>query len=417
MLTKRSNPQKDLIQERALISSRKHNHLVLEWSTGCGKTLAAVKILDEALKNNPNAKCYIVCKEKTHVKNWVEDITRHKYDYMLEKLEFILYASLHKCTESDIIVFDECHALTHKKQQYAMNMIKANTKCVYLSATIPDHKRFIISSLSVYKAKYYTITLTDAIDMGLLPEPKVIVHPIKLDNGGNKYHHYVIKKSKKGPTIYCTPHNRWEKWKHYSKAMKEFTLVMKCNEWEYYAEISKDMGYWYDRSQNGSEAQRRAAHNKFLNLGSQRKKFIAKVKGERVKKLVQDFRQNSFRFICFTGSIEQCKELGAGSAVHSGNDDQVNQDIIDCFNFESCDELFAVKMLRESVNLTNIEKGIIVQLDSTIGSFYQMLGRCLRHEFPEMHLLILEGTQDEQYFETALGDFDQRFIEYGEDHY
>jgi ERCC4-related helicase len=67
-------------------------------------------------------------------------------------------------------------------------------------------------------------------------------------------------------------------------------------------------------------------------------------------------------------------------------------------------------MLRESVNLTDIQKGIVVQLDSTIGSFYQMLGRCLRHEFPQMHLLILEDTQDEVYFASAMKDFDLKFI-------
>ena len=67
-------------------------------------------------------------------------------------------------------------------------------------------------------------------------------------------------------------------------------------------------------------------------------------------------------------------------------------------------------MLREGVNLTNVQKGIIVQLDSTIGSFYQMLGRCLRHEFPEMHLIIIENTQDEVYFTKAMKDFDNRYI-------
>ena len=68
----------------------------------------------------------------------------------------------------------------------------------------------------------------------------------------------------------------------------------------------------------------------------------------------------------------------------------VNDELIDCFNRLECDELFAVKMLREGVNLTQIEKGIITQLDSKIGSFFQMLGRCLRYEFPEMHLLVIQ---------------------------
>ena len=84
--------------------------------------------------------------------------------------------------------------------------------------------------------------------------------------------------------------------------------------------------------------------------------------------------------------------------------------MIDCFNSLECSELFAVNMLREGVNLTNIERGIITQLDSGIGSFFQMLGRCLRHEFPEMHLLVVQDTQDVVYFNKSMNNFNEEFI-------
>ena len=67
-------------------------------------------------------------------------------------------------------------------------------------------------------------------------------------------------------------------------------------------------------------------------------------------------------------------------------------------------------MLREGINLSQIEKGIITQLDSTVGSFFQMLGRCLRHEFPEMHLLVLQETQDVVYFNKSMKNFNQEYI-------
>ena len=67
-------------------------------------------------------------------------------------------------------------------------------------------------------------------------------------------------------------------------------------------------------------------------------------------------------------------------------------------------------MLREGVNLTEIERGIITQLDSEIGSFFQMLGRCLRHEFPEMHLIVLQDTQDVVYFNRSMKNFNKDFI-------
>jgi superfamily II DNA or RNA helicase len=155
---------------------------------------------------------------------------------------------------------------------------------------------------------------------------------------------------------------------------------------------------------------RQGCRNKFLNIASNRKKFLAEVKTESVKDLVKEFRIDDVRFICFTGSIKQVQELGADNAVHSKNVKGRNQELIDCFNNMECKELFAVKMLRESVNLTQIERGIITQLDSGIGSFFQMLGRCLRHEFPEMHLLVVQDTKDVEYFNKSMNNFNKDFI-------
>jgi len=89
----------------------------------------------------------------------------------------------------------------------------------------------------------------------------------------------------------------------------------------------------------------------------------------------------------------------------------INQELIDGFNSKMYSMLFAVNMLREGLNLTDIQKGLIIQLDSTVGSYFQMLGRMLRHEFPEVHLIKLLNTQDEKYFERAMVDFSEDFIE------
>ena len=98
--------------------------------------------------------------------------------------------------------------------------------------------------------------------------------------------------------------------------------------------------------------------------------------------------------------------------MHSKNDKGVNQELIDCFNRGECNELFAVKMLREGINLFDIEKGIITQLDSGIGSFFQMLGRCLRHDFPELHMFVLQNTQDVVYFKKSMKSFNDKYIKY-----
>lgn len=169
------------------------------------------------------------------------------------------------------------------------------------------------------------------------------------------------------------------------------------------------MVYVNEEKIKASYIQRIQLANKFMNLASSRKKFIASVKTEKAKEIINSFK--GYRHICFTGSIEQSLELGGSSSVNSKNSKKLNQDLIDGFNSKMYSMLYAVSMLREGLNLTEIEKGLIIQLDSTVGSYFQMLGRMLRHKFPEIHLIKLRKTQDEKYFKNAMIDFDENFIE------
>lgn len=357
---------KNKIQARAVDLSRVHQHVCLEWSTGCGKTLAAVKIAEDIILNNPKAVGYLVCKESTHKKNWHDDIKKHNRSHIRKNMTTLLYHSLKKFSKkADFVILDECHALTPKRIDAMRGILKPGTKLIFLSATIPDDRKYSMLRLCK-KIKFDTIPLVEAIELGLLPVPELVLHKVELTN---------VER-----TVYDGLTSEMYKYK----------------------DMSEDLTAHYET--------RNYAHNKFLNLGSKRKRFIAEVKTRCLASLVSSFRAEGSRFICFTGSIDQAKDIGANSAVHSKNEKGVNGSLIDCFNDKTCKELFAVKMLRESVNLTDVEKGIITQLDSTIGSFYQMLGRCLRHEFPQMHLIVLNGTQDVAYFKKSIDTFDKKYI-------
>ena len=405
----KQNQIRNLIQADAVALARKYNHLVLEFSTGVGKSLAAIKIIQELIDSSPKSKGYIVCKENTHKKNWMDDIKKHGYSHLLKNLTFILYASAKKMVKSDFIVLDECHALTPKRMANIKPLVIKGTKVLYLSATIKDDKKEFIWNLSKKTAHYYKISLIDAINKGLLPTPRVVVHKIKMDDSSARPNVFVMKKGKGTIKKSCSYYDRWKHYNNYSN----LTLSVKCNNKEYYELLTGQMKYYKELAFNGSPKYRVACRNKFLNIGSKRKKFIASTKTKEAKLIIDEFRKNEVRFICFTGSIDQSSELGADSAIHSKNTVDYNQNLVDCFNDKECEELFAVKMLREGVNLTEVHKGIVVQLDSTMGSFYQMLGRCLRHEFPEIHLLIVKDTQDEVYFSSAMQDFDMKYVTNG----
>ena len=403
---------KNKIQSKAVQLSKKHRFLCLEWATGTGKTLGAIKIVDNILKENPDATGYLICKESTHKKNWVNDIKKHKKTKVEKSIKTVLYASLkNQKVKADFVILDECHALTPLRIKALKKILQKGTKIIFLSATIPEEKKHIINTLCANRVHYYTISLNKAFDLKLLPKPSLIVHKVYLNDKivKGKLWEYTARKPKGKITKYCSHKDLFMAMKNYPK---DVGIICQGTEQEHYDAITKQMVYYQGLSEDMKIPYpiRTGCRNKFLNIASGRKKFIAEVKTQTVKDLVKEFRLDDARFICFTGSIKQVKELGADSAVHSKNTNEVNQELIDCFNNLVCNELFAVKMLREGINLTNIERGIITQLDSGIGSFFQMLGRCLRHEFPEMHLLVLQDTQDEVYFKKSMNNFNDKFI-------
>jgi len=416
MKTFNQNQIRDKIQAKAVTLSKKHQFLCLEWATGCGKTLAAAKIAEDIIKVNKKAKGYIVCKEHTHRKNWKDDFIKHRKKDLLKNIEVILYASLHKYKDkADFVILDECHALTEKRVGSLKNILQKNVKLIFLSATIPLKKKMQINALCRNQIKYNKISLVQAFNFGLLPEPELIVHKFNLNkkHAGKVWSHQ-MKKPKKGSEIsYKCNFKDYNTFKW--KVPKGVGIICEGTEQEYYdgitAEIEKLKAISMDEA-NCNYLLKLNCRNKYLNLSTVRKRFIAEVKTTRVKSLVKKFRAQNNRFICFTGSVKQSEEVGSDSAVHSKNSKEHNQELIDCFNREECAELFAVNMLRESVNLTNIEKGVITQLDSSIGSFYQMMGRTLRHEFPELHIFVVDNTQDIKYFENSMKEFDEKYVKY-----
>ena len=406
---------KNKIQSEAVELSKKHQFLCLNWATGTGKTLASAKIVESILKLNPKAKGYLVCKENTHKKNWKDEFIKHGKQNLLNNTKTILYASLHKESEkADFVLLDECHALTPKRISALKNILQKDVRIIFLSATIPVDKKELMIKLCK-KIHFYKIDLNKAFDLGLLPEPKLIVHRFNLKkNIENKSWEYVWRKPKKGfkAVVKCNYKDLRVTIKKVNK-MTGITCI--CSEQEYYNLATDQMKYYESLSmdyRNININVRRGCRNKYLNIATVRKRFIAEVKTSRVNDLVTKFRNNNNRFICFTGSVQQANLIGAKNAIHSKNKKEDNQNLVDCFNDNECSELFAVKMLREGVNLFNIEKGIITQLDSGIGSFFQMLGRCLRHEFPEMHLFVVNNTQDVKYFNNSMDNFNQKFIKY-----
>jgi superfamily II DNA or RNA helicase len=89
-----------------------------------------------------------------------------------------------------------------------------------------------------------------------------------------------------------------------------------------------------------------------------------------------------------------------------------NQLIIDKFNNKEINHIYAVGMITEGMNLTDIQTGIIVQLDGKERLFIQKFGRSQRAEDPVTYIFYYKGTQDENYLKGALENIDGKYIKY-----
>lgn len=377
------------ILEKVLYYFRKHNNILLEHPTGSGKTYSSLSCVKDF-----GGRWLIVLSESAHIKNWNDDIIKHNFHDLLMNIEFVLYASLHKYKDAiyDGIILDEGHHGVSDIRLGHLNTIKASKKII-LSATIEqEHKSKLKANLGHFYT--YKITLKQAIDWGLLPKPKIHIIELELDQF-NKTEEIIMTKGdkKKRSAVICDFKDRFT----YMKKYKDLELHVKCTQQEKYDNFCSQMDYWRNRYYRERVEVFKV---KWLFNGTQRKRFLADCKTEYVKKLLNKLKNR--RYICFTGSIKQCEELGGKNIVTSKRKN--NQVTIDKLNDRKISNIFAVGMLKEGVNLLQVDV-IVVQLDAGTRSIIQMIGRGLRHDAPEIWLFYYKNTQDETYLNNSLEEF------------
>jgi superfamily II DNA or RNA helicase len=102
----------------------------------------------------------------------------------------------------------------------------------------------------------------------------------------------------------------------------------------------------------------------------------------------------------------------SNNAISSKKGDRKNQYIINSFNSKRINNIYAVGMITEGMNLTDIQVGIITQLDGKERLFIQKFGRAMRAEDPVAFIFYYKNTQDENYLKKALENIDPKFVKY-----
>lgn len=408
------NEEKQKLQESVINSVLQYKNCILQWGTGAGKGYTTTKIIGQLYKRDNTIKVLIVVAEKAHITNWKDEFNKiynQESKKILECVTIICYASLKKYinTEWSLLVLDEAHHINTPIRINALKQIKA--KCVIaLSATL---KRDTINNLEIIFGSFNKIKLSlqESIDKNILPEPKIILIPLILDNRRiSETIEFKRGKSEYAIKVNCNLQDRWRYLRNKNN-YPNLILNMYCTQLEKYNYINEQYEYYrtsYLRNPNNIRLK-----NQWLQWGNKRKKFLGELKTKVASNLCSKLRETNKRFICFCSSINQAEELGKilkskNNIIHSKK--QKTQNIINKFNNLELNELYCVNMLVEGQNLNNIEAGIIVQLDGEERIFLQKFGRVMRADFPTQYIFYYKGTRDEEYLNKAIEGIDKKYI-------
>lgn len=380
----------------AMEAIKKYNNIAIQAATGVGKS----KIAFDLCNLIKAKKILLVVAERAHKLNWENEKTKWNFQ---KQLNIVCYASLRKYqdTEWDAVIFDEAHHLNTEKRLAIFETIKAQYR-IFLSATLKDS---LIISLEDSCGNIHSIKLglQEAFDSDILPEPKIVLVPLVLDNV--KMNQTIIeewgKKDKRIP-LRCLYKDRW----HFLRKKRQYpnaTLTIICTQKQKYDYITEQFEYYKKRYMM---TRNEIIKNKWLQCGTKRKRFLGELKTDIVKTLIDKVKNK--RFICFCTSIEQAEKLGGGNSIHSKNKN--TPQIIQKFNDKEISNLFAVGMLQEGQNLTDIEVGIIVQLDGEERAFIQKFGRTLRADSPVQYIVYYRNTRDEEYLNKAIESINKEYI-------
>ena len=402
-----NNSIKTALQKKEFEALKGRNRIILKWATGCGKSKMAIDLINYAIgsiTHKPVSILFLVA-ERAHIQNWKDEFDKWHLQKEGIEVDIVCYASLKKVMNLsyDVIVMDECHhVFTEKRMTMIWTLAKntaTNPYIFLLSATLPFSKQAEIEDV-FGKFIVSTVTLKEAINKDILPDPTIYLIGMDLDNATPNQ---IIRIGKKYDRV---PEVSWENRRRY--IMKHIPCIIRCTEKQKYQYLDENVEYWkgrYELSRSNLH------HNLWVNAGSQRKRFLGDSKTNAAKSLLKIIPVRK-KLVCFCASVAQATTLSARNTISSKRTNKYNQAIIDSFNKGTIHRIYAVGMITEGMNLADIETGIIVQLDGKERLFIQKFGRAMRAENPVAFIFYYKNTQDENYLRGVLGTIDSKYVKH-----
>lgn len=378
---------RDNVREEILRITNKS--VLIELPTGFGKSLVG---MDLCLRDSPNT-ILIVVPRIVLIENWRNEFIKWGNKDYLNKVTFSTYAGLHKIKGNfDCIILDEAHHITERVQEL-LSDIKYK-RAILLSATV---KKALKRDLhSTFPDLYtYKVSMKEAIDNDVLPDPIVYLLPLTLDR--MVVNQEIVKHPKASTPIFCAYRDRWNYLKN-----KNYRVIIKCTQYQKNCDFDSEIEYWKKKYMISNNM---AIKNKWLHLAGQRLKWLSSLKNKVVLELLDKFKNE--RVLTFCNSIEQTEELGK-NCINSKNKDAIN--ILGAFNDNKINHITACNMLNEGMNLINCRIGIYANLNSSEIIVKQRLGRILRHKNPIIVIPFYKNTREEELVREMIKDYNTKLI-------
>lgn len=380
---------RERVKEALIKLSTKFNNLAIELPTGFGKSLCALTVMKEYIKLKE--KILIVIPRNVLIENWKEEIKKWKLTKYLPYITFTTYVSLPKHAGNwDMIIFDEAHHLSERCRESLANF--NSKRNILLSATISWGMKDELNEVfdNIY---YFTISIKQAIETNVLPDPTIYLLPLTLDT--KNLTETLIKNPKgKTPAILTDWTNRWQFIKQ-----NVIQVHIKCTQWQYYNDICSTIEWHKNKAMRNN-----IFKNRWLKLCGDRLKWLSDKKTQ----LLLDINAyiNKERSIIFCNSIEQTEYFA--ECINSKNKDSINT--LNKFNSGKINSISAVNMLNEGCNLTNCRIGVFGVINSSEIMTIQKIGRILRHPKPIIIIPYYKNTREEEIVEQIIEDYNPELI-------
>ena len=392
---------RDEIYAQCVEKIAKTNCLLMELSTGVGKTKLSIDLTNYLFASNWFKQGYIpsvliLIAKRVHRQTWLDEIQKwgglnSKAGYPTICLE--CYESLHKhCGEHwDIVILDECHHIGSEMRMQQLKTIKYGYM-IGLSATIPQKlKQWFKYN---YHSEVVSCDIIEAIDSEVLPEPTILLFPLQVENT-RMSETIELNPKAKGPVVHG-------EYKDYWKLKKQKVhAILKCTQKQKLMDLDKSIEWYKKKTMSGNQAMKQS----WLYLCGKRLEFLADCKLQWVKLILHHLDKE--RTITFCKTIAQTEQLGK-NCIHSQNKDATK--VYDDFNNKKIDHITAVNILNENANLVDCKYAVFANLSSSEVVIPQRIGRSMRHKHPVIIFPYYQGTREEEILQKMLEGFNKDFI-------